>query len=64
MLGGEGMKALLCGHNDVHFKLRPLMWSFPEKMDPTGKIDQWHQRLKKIPSNKGSEKVGAGWRIG
>ena len=38
--GGDGLKSLLCDHNDVHFKLRPMLWLCPGKLDPTNKPGQ------------------------
>ena len=43
--GGGGLKALLCGTSDVHYSLRPMLWSCPSNIDPSSRLDQ---RLRKV----------------
>ena len=66
--GSGGLKSLLCGHNDVHFKQRPLMWSCPEKIDPAGKIDRELRKVHAQGGQVGADRVdgseAADWSIG
>ena len=50
--GAGGLKALLCGDNDVHYSLRPLLWSCPSAIDPSSRLDQ---RLRKVAADSGDK---------
>ena len=67
--GGDGLKSLLCDHNDVHFKLRPMLWSCPAKLDPTAKPGQKSKQQSGRRGDRGDrgdrddrrERVGLDW---
>ena len=56
------MKALLCGTSDVHYSLRPMLWSCPSNIDPSSRLDQ---RLRKVSVSADSGAkvgvMGVGW---